>query len=116
MFHPTREPLGRRKPTRCPGTRSRITRHARFLLPPAWLFLGFAALAAEIDLTQYDPACGVTLRPEGDHLKANWGAADGTQCGAEFSLQPGTPLLRSLEIAGKPLAAQVQPVFLITTG
>ena len=116
MFLPTHEPLRRRKPTRCPATRSRITRHAWFLLLPTWLFLDFAALAAEVDLTQYDPACGVTLRQEGDHLKANWGAADGTRCVAEFSLQPGMPLLRSLEIAGRPLAAQVQPVFLITTG
>ncbi len=116
MFHRTHEPLHRRKPPRWPAGRLRIAGHARRLLFLPWLFLGFAVLAAEVDLTQYAPACGVALEQEGDRLKATWTSADGTRCGTEFSLQPDTPLLHSLEIGGQLLAADVQPVFLVTTG
>ena len=81
-----------------------------------WLVSGFRCLAAEVDSSKYDPVCGVAIQQQGDRLKATWASADGTPCGVELSLQPDTPLLRSLEIGGKPLATQVQPVFLVTTG
>src|SRR6267142_1427354 len=78
--------------------------------------LGLTSLAAEVDLSKYDPACGVTIRHDGNRLKAQWSSAEGTACGVEFSLEPNAPLLSSLEIGGKLLAAQVQPVFVLTTG
>jgi len=80
------------------------------------LFFRFATLAADLDLSRYDPACGVVIRQQAGGLEARWSSADGSPCAVEFSLKPNTPLLRSLALGGKVLAEQVQPVFLLTTG
>src|SRR5947209_16535659 len=80
------------------------------------LFAGWTSIAAQVDLSKYDPACGIVIRQESNRLKAEWQSADRTACAAQFSLEPGAPLLRSLETDGKILAANVRPVFVITTG
>jgi hypothetical protein len=80
------------------------------------LLVATRTLAVQVDLLRYDPACGVTVRQQGDRLLATWSAADRTALSVEFSLKTNTPLLESLAIDSQVLGSRLQPVFLITTG
>ena len=75
---------------------------------------GFTADPA-VDLTKYDPGCGVEVRVADGLVQASW-PADGRRCTAAFSTQKDRPLLQKVTVDGKLLGKDLQPVYQITTG
>ena len=69
-------------------------------------------LQVAVDLSRHDDACGVKLERKNGVLRASW---DGGHA-AEFSLEPGRPLLASLESDGAVVARGLAPRFTVTTG
>ncbi|HEX7901170.1 MAG TPA: hypothetical protein VF950_25655 [Planctomycetota bacterium] len=69
-------------------------------------------LQVAVDLSRHDDACGVKIERKNDVLRASW---DGGHA-VEFSLEPGRPLLASLEANGAVVARGLAPRFRVTTG
>src|SRR5436190_4165789 len=82
------------------------------------LFVTLLALQSEnpIDLSRYDPACGVTIEQKDRSLRAQWNAGAGSTRAVVFTLDPAKPLIERLEADGKELAHGVSPVYVVTTG
>jgi hypothetical protein len=92
-------------------------RVSHLICPAAICFVfNIAGAAPTVDLTKYDPACGVDIRQDGDLLRARWPGVDGAPCAADLSLKAGQPLIPSLMIGGNVLERNIEPVFLIATG
>src|SRR5579862_3531718 len=69
-----------------------------------------------VDLSRYDPSCGVTIDAKGRTIRAQWPASATSTCAAVFNLDPAAPLIAAFEADGKELARDVRPLFTITTG
>jgi len=94
-----------------------MTNDKRVCLLVVWaIVLCWTSPAAQVDMTMYSAGCGIVIRHQTNGLKAEWRSTDGTSCAVEFSLDPGAPLIWSLEAGDKILATQVQPVYVVTTG
>ena len=81
----------------------------------AFSFVSASAQEAAVDLTAYDPACGIKIERKGGALRAEW-TADGAPCAATFRLTKAGPLLESLEAKGAAVARDLRPVWIVTTG
>ena len=53
-----------------------------------------------VDLSAYNPACGITVRHAGNQLRVTW-PVDHATGQLELDLRPGQPLIRTLGFAGK---------------
>ncbi|RPH51713.1 MAG: hypothetical protein EHM91_00925 [Planctomycetota bacterium] len=69
-----------------------------------------------VDLSRYDPACGVKIERRDRALRVEWPAGAGSTRAATFSLDGARPLLSSLEADGQELARDVKPSYVVTTG
>jgi hypothetical protein len=96
---------------------------------PAWLpvavvlALAPAGVAADVavDLSGYDPGCGVSVRRDGDRLRVGWPMAGGEAGVLVLDLRDGHPLFASLGIvregeAETPLLEGVDPATFLTVG
>ena len=81
------------------------------------MFASSSLLGAEptVDLSRYRSGSGITIVREQTQLIAGW-TANGVPCRAVFALNPGHPLITSLEAGGKTIAVEVNPIWRITTG
>lgn len=80
-----------------------------------------AAADVAVDLSGYDPGCGVSVRRDGDLLRIGWPAADGEAGVLVLDLSGGRPLFASLGMArdgdaATPLLEGVEPVTFLTVG
>ena len=69
-----------------------------------------------VDLSGYDPACGVRFAREGATLTATWPGGDGQSLSATFDLTPDNPLFASLSVGRTVVGRNIAPRFTITTG
>jgi hypothetical protein len=69
-----------------------------------------------VDLSKFDPACGVRIEQRNRELHVEWSAGAESTRAATFNLDPSKPLIASLLAGGKTLARDVRPIYTITTG
>jgi hypothetical protein len=75
-----------------------------------------------VDLSAYQPACGVAVRQDSSRLRVAWPMADGEYGILILQLRPKQPLIEELGIAktangqAAPLVRNVTPVTLLTVG
>lgn len=82
----------------------------------ASLITSGALAAPTVDLSGYNPNCGIIITPINNRLQVTW-MADGQALGAGFSLSGEGPLISFLGVGNNKILAQgINPVFLITTG
>lgn len=93
-----------------------ITRWRLLWIVMAVVSTGTVNATPPVDFTDYRPSCGIEIRQIANGLQAVWTSASGARCRAEFSLDPGAPLISALELNGRHLAENLQPVFPVTTG
>jgi hypothetical protein len=72
---------------------------------------GFAAVP--VDLTDYRPACGVSVETKGDLLQVVW---NDKQCALEFDLHETAPLIRSLKAGDADILRHLDPFLSLTVG
>jgi hypothetical protein len=75
-----------------------------------------AAASQQVDLSKYDPACGVAIERREKVLEAAWSDSGGARLAAAFSLENGKPLLAWLRIGDSVLARDVRPAYTVTVG
>jgi hypothetical protein len=80
-----------------------------------------ASADVAVDLSGYDPGCGVSVRRDGDRLRVGWPVADGEAGALVLDLRDGHPLFESLGIAREgedstPLLEGIEPVAFLTVG
>src|SRR4051812_26384272 len=81
-----------------------------------------ASADVAVDLSGYDPRCGVAVRRDGDHLRVAWPVADGETGVLVLDLRGDHPLFARLGIAREaedaetPLLEAVEPVTFLTVG
>jgi len=82
------------------------------------LFVTLLALQSEqsVDLSRYDPACGVRIEQRNRELRVEWPAGAGSTRSATFNLDPSRPLIAALEADGKTLARDIRPRYTLSTG
>ncbi|HEV3028807.1 MAG TPA: hypothetical protein VG457_14605, partial [Planctomycetota bacterium] len=82
------------------------------------VFVTLLALQPEptVDLSNFDPSCGVKIERRQDELLVEWAAGAGSTRGATFNLDPSKPLIARLDADGRPIARDVRPVYILTTG
>lgn len=83
------------------------------LLAPLVLAL---ASAAPVDLSQFDPKCGIQITRRDDSLRVEWPADEGKRNAVALSLDPARPLFESIESGGAIVTRNVRPIFTVTTG
>lgn len=77
----------------------------RFISIPCTLLLFaisglWSHAATPVDVTHYDPACGVKIEAAVDTMQAAWNSADGA-CRISLNLAPGARLISSIDVAPK---------------
>ena len=82
------------------------------------LFVTLLALQSEksVDLSHYDPACGIRIEQRNRELHVEWQAGAGSMRTAIFNLDPSRPLIAALEADGKTLARDLRPRYTLSTG
>ena len=72
-------------------------------------------VAQEVDLTGYDPACGVAITVDDRLVRAAWSSGD-QHFTAIFDPDRKRPLISLLECEGRAIARDVEPRFGVTVG
>jgi hypothetical protein len=82
------------------------------------LFVTLLALQSgpSIDLSDFDPSCGIKIEASPGEVRVEWPAGAGSTRSATFHLDPSKPLIASLEADGKLLARNVRPLYIVSTG
>lgn len=80
--------------------------------------LALIALLAmqDVDLSRYDPACGVKIERRDRALRVDWPAGGGSTRALTLALDPTKPLFATLEADGRELARDARPAYAVTTG
>src|SRR5579859_4573765 len=82
------------------------------------LFVTLLALQTgkTIDLSDFDPSCGVKIEEGNREVRVEWPAGPGSARSAIFNLDPSRPLIASLQADGKLLARNVRPLYTLRIG
>ena len=85
----------------------------------AILVLSCAALAhaAVVPFEMAGPGPGsIQVSPAADSVSVAWKDKAGRPCSAVFSLDPATPLIRSIDVNGRTVVSRAAPVYRASTG
>ncbi|MGC8643117.1 MAG: hypothetical protein ACP5XB_24930 [Isosphaeraceae bacterium] len=69
-----------------------------------WFTSDAPARALQVDLTRYDPACGVTVKAQNEQLDLDWPLGRDETGRLVIDLRAGSPLFREISIAAKKSA------------
>jgi hypothetical protein len=69
-----------------------------------------------VDLSGFDPSCGVRIEHRNQQLFVEWPAGAESLRSATFNLDSSKPLIARLDADGKPIARDIRPVYILTTG
>lgn len=73
--------------------------------------------AAVVPFDTAGPGPGsIQVSPAADSVSVAWKDKTGRPCTAVFSLDPATPLIRSIEVNGKTIVSRAMPVYRASTG
>ncbi len=69
-----------------------------------------------VDLSKYDPKCGVIAKVDGEQLVMDWPISGKERGGLTLDLRPGKPLIQAIGIDGETILKDADPAVFLTVG